>query len=213
MLEFNGYIMIQILNCIIFFTFAFLISCAGKKKKVGEGVSGKVVKVSDASTTGKKTGKVKTTAAGVGATSQGKLATDTEAKGQQTPSKMQNEIPSKSKVEKKNAQDPASKKPTVKGADEVKDSNGNVVAAQVNKSSLNNCASAAPTQVNIFDQSDDPAADKMNLEKTQNTCDEDLKDGDDTLKNVYSLPIDKDQSLKVVEEADGGKNSVKKANK
>uniref|UniRef100_A0A0K0EYB7 Uncharacterized protein n=1 Tax=Strongyloides venezuelensis TaxID=75913 RepID=A0A0K0EYB7_STRVS len=205
--------MIQILNCIVFFTFAFLISCAGKKRKVGEGASGKIVKVSDVGVTGKKTGKVKANAVGLGATSQGKLAADAETKGQQTPSKMQNEVPSKSKVEKKNAQDPASKKPTVKGADEVKDNNGNVVVGQGNKSSFNNCASAAPTQVNIFDQSDDPAADKMNLEKTQNTCDEDLKDGDDTLKNVYSLPIDKDQSLKVVEEVDGGKNSIKKTNK
>uniref|UniRef100_A0A0K0DSN9 Lipoprotein n=1 Tax=Strongyloides stercoralis TaxID=6248 RepID=A0A0K0DSN9_STRER len=207
--------MLRLLSCLIFFSFSFLLSCANKKKKNGgkvsiqegksvEGVGSRLGKVKSKNTEGYSTN----TVSGFGKRSNESF-TKVQPTGPLSPFKADGKLKDGNNNGDINGTLPGKGGSKMNG--DIKDNQKNGFPA---KSTHNNCFSAAPTQMNIFDPSDDPAADKMNLERTQNSFVEDLKDGDDTLKNVYSLPVDKDQSLKVVEEIDkGSKPSIKKVKK
>ncbi|CEF64030.1 Hypothetical protein SRAE_1000228600 [Strongyloides ratti] len=203
---------VPLLAYLIFLSFSLIISCSTKKKKNVEKNKGKIVDL-NASSNGEKS-KITTTKRGYSTSINsklGKITNESNTKVLLKPQSSQSKGDEKFKVNNMRTEDFISPKKV--GAKSVEKGKDSQKIGQAPKSIQNNCFSAAPTQANIFDPNDDPAADKMNLEMTQNSIVEDLKDGDDTLKNVYSLPVDKDQSLKVIEDAEGGNKPAKKTNK
>uniref|UniRef100_A0A0N4ZWU8 Uncharacterized protein n=1 Tax=Parastrongyloides trichosuri TaxID=131310 RepID=A0A0N4ZWU8_PARTI len=199
--------MLHFVSYVLIFVFTFVSTCAGKKKKNVDGANAKIVRT-DANISASKAGNgkekvsVPSTANTTGTT---QVKNETETKGQTGQTVPQKSI-HKSKGEKKTL---LPKKSIRK--EETPVNNQNKVAA-TNNNSTYNCQSAAPTQLNIFEQNINPTPDQVVVEKTQDTFIEELKDGDDTLKNVYSLPPDEDKSVKVAD-AGSGKKSIAGTNK